>query len=172
MQYGSEGTLLPQNPIKKHICFLFVFCVIFSLYMCVCILWSRVHFGSLCCMRYWFGLERLVYKNVFFLNIEQFQSYLTFYPQKSNTAPLKSFENTSWNSLQRVSKKAKFCTGFKKVHYSYAKKCPSSLKNQFFCNFFCLLLNTRVQHLFETSAKLRFFWYPLQTISKNFLKLS
>ncbi len=34
--------------------------------------------------------------------------------------------------------------------------------------FFPLLLNSRLLHIFEISAKFRFFWYPLQNILKNF----
>ncbi len=34
------------------------------------------------------------------------------------------------------------------------------------------LLDARVLHIFEISAKFRFFWYPLHPILKNFLKNS
>ncbi len=82
-------------------------------------------------------------------------------------------------SAKGIFLKALICAGLKKVYYVCVKKCPEvfsqenafllkSLKNHFFWKkFFCLLLNTSL-HLFEISANLRFFWYPLQIISKKF----
>jgi hypothetical protein len=74
--------------------------------------------NSIFFMCFWFGLEilRLVYKRAFFLNIERFLSYLTFYPQKKTATPLIRVEKKFLqNSPQRAQKEAEICTDFKSV---------------------------------------------------------
>jgi hypothetical protein len=72
-------------------------------------------------MCFWFGLEILILvnKKVFFEIIEQFLSYLTFYPSKKVVPPLIRVEKKFLqNWVCRVSKEAEFCADFKNVQKS------------------------------------------------------
>ncbi len=124
-------------------------------------------------MWFWFGLEilRLVYKKVFFFNIEQFLFYLTFLPPKNSTDPYKSRKNVfkierkGYQKKQNFTLISKMCRNlasrnsqrFFSLKNSFLLNFLSAWKIRFSVNFFPLLLNSRLLHIFEISAKFRFF---------------
>ncbi len=141
--------------------------------------------NSICFMCFWFGLEilRLVYKKAFFWNIERFLSYLTFYTPKKVALPLIRVEKKCLrNRAYRVSKEAEFCADFKNRLKS--RVCQKEKKNYrkteilgtwkilqkivFLRKNLWDILDARVLHIFEISAKFRLFSYPLCPIWRNF----
>ncbi len=140
--------------------------------------WSRVqwfwHFfrNTICFLCFWFGLDilRLVYKKVLFEILNGFYLILPLSFEKSSAAPYRGW------------KKAEFCADFKNVQKSrvWQKRKNFLQKNWFFGTWNILqkivflrknlwqLLGARVLHIFEISAKFRFFWYPAHPISKKF----
>ncbi len=89
-----------------------------------------------------------------------------------------------WNCPQKVSKLAPCCADFQKnscvkqkgeniyrKKYRFFRDFKNLAKKRFFGKNLWAFLDVRVWYLFEISAKLCFFCYPLQTISKNFFHL-
>ena len=121
-------------------------------------------------------------KSVFW-NIEWFLSYLTFYPSTKVAPPLLRVEKKFLQNWPcRVSKEAEFCADFKNVQKSWVWQKGKNfyLKTEFLRTWKILqkmvflrknlweLLDARVLHIFEISAKFRFFWYPLCPVLKKF----
>ncbi len=108
---------------------------------------------------------------------------MTFYPLKKVAPPLIRVQNKFLrNWAYRVSKEAEFCADFKNVQKSgvWQKGKKYYRKTEFFGTWKILqkivflrknlreLLDARVVHIFEISAKFRFFLYPLRPILKKF----
>jgi hypothetical protein len=98
--------------------------------------------------------------------------------EKSNTAPYKSWKKFLRNWVCRVSKEAEFCADFKNGQKSrvwqkgkkFLQKnwifgdLENLAKNSFSEKNLWKLLDARVLHIFEISAKFRFFWCPAHPI--------
>ncbi len=136
-------------------------------------------------MWFWFGLEilRIVYKKTFFKILNGFYLIWPFNFQINSTVPYESRKKISSKLNTKDIKRSGILRSFQKCveflrqevpkdflsEKQYFAKFSKFLKLQFFCKNFCsLLTNSRLQHIFEISAKFRFFWYPVRPISKRF----
>ncbi len=140
--------------------------------------------NSICFMCFWFGLEilRLVYKKVFFEILNGFYLIWPFILRKKQHRPVKELKkNSSKLGVQGI-KRSGILRWFQNCAEvsSLAKGKKIYRKTEFFGNWKILqkivfliknlweLLDARVLHNFEISAKSRFFWYPARPNSKKF----
>jgi hypothetical protein len=96
-------------------------------------------------MCFWFGLVILVYKKAFFEILYGFLSYFTFYPPKKVGPPLIRVSSLA-KGKKNLQKKLEFLGTWKIL-----QKIVFLRKNLW------ELLDARVAHIFEISAKFRFF---------------
>jgi hypothetical protein len=111
--------------------------------LCIRVQWFWQFFRiSICFMCFWFGLEilRLVYKKAF---LKYWMVTISFCPPKKVPS-------------LKLGKREKIRT------WKIEKKIVFLRKNLW------ELLDARVLHIIEISAKFCFFWYPLRPISKKF----
>ena len=133
-------------------------------------------------MWFWFGLEilRLVYKKAFFKILNGFYLIWPFNSKKNSTIPYKSWKKFLQSCTQKVSKEAEFCADFKNVQKSRVwqegklfflnwifRDLENFAKNHF-SEKKSLGNSWRKRHIFEISAKFRFFWYPLLNFEEIF----
>ncbi len=128
---------------------------------------------TLCFMWFWFGLEilRLVNKKAFFKIFNSFYLIWPFHFQKYSIVQYKSWNKFSSKLGAKGIKRSGILRWFQKMCRILASRSFQRFlaeKNQFFYNFFPPLLNSRLLHICEISAKFRFFWYPLWTVLKIF----
>ena len=125
---------------------------------------------------------------MFFKMLNVFCEFNLLSSKNTSNAPCKSWKKIHLKKVERGKKNPQFGADSKKVLDSFFKKCQkkkNSQKTHFALKFFLVpketvflvkkfspLLNTRVMSLFETSAKLRIFWYPSQPFSKKFFSNS
>jgi hypothetical protein len=113
--------------------------------------------NSICFMCFWFGLEilRLCYKKAFFEILNDFLSYLTFYPPKKVAPPLLRAEKNFFEIGRTGIKRSGILRWFQKCAevLSLAKRKKNLQKNWFLRDL-------------ENLAKKCFFW---EKISWNFL---
>jgi hypothetical protein len=113
-----------------------------------------------------------------------FSIFLTFYPQKKAAPPLIRVEKKFSSKLgiqgikrnrilrwfQKHAKVSSLAKEKKKItEFTEFLRTWKILQKMIFLRKNLLdFLDARVLHIFEISAKFRFFWYPLHPVSKNF----
>ncbi len=120
---------------------------------------------------------------MFFLILNGFYLIWPFNSQKNSIVSYRSWKNFYLQFGAKGIERSEFCADFKNVwtlasissqrffsqiNVFFAKV----LKNQFFCKFFPLLLNSRIQHIFEISAKFPLLLIPFADYFEEFFSKS